>query len=76
MVDAGYEADQRDGEKMDRAARLASADALRRHREANVPMAIWEDEQVKLVSPFDVPLPEEGPEEVAPEPHRRADAGD
>lgn len=72
MVDAGHEADQRDGEKVDRAAREASADAIRRHREANVPMAIWEDERVKLVSPFDVPLPEE----VAPEPHRRAHAGD
>lgn len=44
---------------MDRAVRLAFADAIRRHREANVPMAIWEDEQVKLVSPFDLPLPEE-----------------
>lgn len=38
---------------------LAFADAIRRHREGNVPMAIWEDEQVKLVSPFDIPLPDE-----------------
>lgn len=72
MLEQGHDADRCDGEKMDRAARLASADAIRRHREANVPMAIWEDEQVKLVSPFDVPLPEE----VVPKPHRRAHAGD
>lgn len=72
MHDPAHEADLLDGEKMDRAARLASADAIRRHREANVPMAIWEDEQVKLVSPFDVPLPEE----VSPERPRRAQAGD
>ena len=68
MVDAAHEADLRDGEKMDRAARLASADAIRRHRDANVPMAIWEDEQVKLVSPFDLPLLEE----ASAEPPRRA----
>lgn len=61
------------GEKMDRAVRLAFADAIRRHREANVPMAIWEDEQVKLVSPFDLPLPEEIPAEA---PKRRAVGGD
>lgn len=53
------DADTRDGEKMDRAVMLAFADAIRRHREGIVPMAIWEDEQVKLVSPFGIPLPEE-----------------
>jgi hypothetical protein len=59
MVDAREEADQRDGEKTDRAVRLASTDAIRRHRNASVPMAIWEDEQVKLVSPLDIPLPDD-----------------
>jgi hypothetical protein len=51
--------DLKDGAKMDRAVRNAFADAVRMHRQANVPMAIWENEQVKLVSPFDIPLPEE-----------------
>jgi hypothetical protein len=73
-ADETHDADLRDGEKMDHAVRLAFADAIRRHRQANVPMAIWEDEQVKLVSPFDLPLPEEV---SAPEvPRRRAQAGD
>ena len=70
MLEQAHEADLCDGEKVDRAAHEASGDAIRRHREANVPMAIWEDEQVKLVSPFDVPLPEE----VVPEAPRRAHA--
>lgn len=61
------------GEKIDRAVLAAFADAIRRHREGNVPMAIWEDEQVKLVSPFDIPLPEELPTEA---PRRRALGGD
>lgn len=65
-ADEIHDADLHDGEKMDRAVRLAFADAIRRHREANVPMAIWEDEQVKLVSPFDLPLPEEAPAVAAP----------
>lgn len=58
-ADETHDADLRDGEKTDHAVRLAFADAIRRHRQANLPMAIWEDEQVKLVSPFDLPLPEE-----------------
>jgi hypothetical protein len=53
-----------DGAKMDRAIRAGFADAVRRHREANLPMAIWENEQVRLVSPFDIPLPGEDPAEV------------
>ena len=55
-----YEANVRGGEKMDRAVQQAFADAIHRHREANVPMAIWKDEQLKLISPFDLALPEEG----------------
>jgi hypothetical protein len=61
------------GEKIDRAVQAAFADAIRRHREGNVPMAIWEDEQVKLVSPFDIPLPGENAAEM---PRRRAQGGD
>jgi hypothetical protein len=68
-----------DGTAVDRALQSAFADAVRRHREAGVPMAMWEDGAVKMVSPFDVPLPEE---EVradgasAEGPVRRAQAGD
>lgn len=61
------------GEKVDRAVQAAFADAIRRHREANVPMAIWENEQVKLVSPFDLPLPEE---HSSATPNRRAHGAD
>jgi hypothetical protein len=46
-----------DGAKMDRAVRDGFADAIRLHRAVNLPMAIWKDEQVVLVSPFDIPLP-------------------
>lgn len=53
-----------DGAAMDRAVRDGFADAVRLHREANMPMAIWENEQVRLVSPFDIPLPDEDPAEV------------
>jgi hypothetical protein len=63
--------DPDDGVKMDRAVRAAFADAVRRHRAANVPIAIWEDEQVKLLSPFDIPLSEEVEHQSAP--HEGAD---
>jgi hypothetical protein len=33
--------------------------AVRRHRAADVPMAMWEDGEVREVSPFDIPLPED-----------------
>ena len=53
-----------DGIRMDRAVQDGFADAVRLHRETNLPMAIWENEQVRLVSPFDVPLLGEHPAEV------------
>lgn len=56
--------DAEDGARMDRAVRDGFADAIRLHRKANLPMAIWEDEQVRLVSPFDIPLPGEEPGDV------------
>lgn len=62
-----------DGAKMDRAIRAGFADAVRLHREANMPMVIWENEQVRLVSPFEIPLPGENPAEL---PKRRALGGD
>jgi hypothetical protein len=53
-----------DGAAVDRAMEAAFAEAVRRHREAGVPMAMWEDGAVKMVSPFDIPLPGEEPGEV------------
>jgi hypothetical protein len=53
-----------DGARMDRAVQAGFADAVRLHRESNLPMAIWENEQVRLVSPFDITLPGEDPAEV------------
>jgi hypothetical protein len=53
---------------MDPAVRDGFTDAVRLHRETNLPMAIWENEQVRLVSPFDIPLPDEDAAEV---PERR-----
>lgn len=43
----------------ERAMAAAYADTVRRHRQANVPMAMWEDGRTVLVSPFDVRLPGE-----------------
>jgi hypothetical protein len=62
----------RDGKAIDRVMDLAFHDAVRRHRAANVPMAMWEDGEVVQVSPFDIPLPDD-PEEP---PRQRAHAGD
>ena len=39
------------------AMRAAYIDTVRRHRQANVPMVMWEDGRTVLVSPFDVWLP-------------------
>lgn len=62
-----------DGARVDRALRDGFADAIRRHRDANVPMAIWENDQVRLVSPFDLPLPGESPPDGPERPERGAD---
>lgn len=64
------------GARMDRAARAAAADAIRRHRAANVPMAIWENERVRLVSPFDLPLPEDSMPIDADQTSRHAEGTD
>jgi hypothetical protein len=47
------------GEILDRAMDAAFHEAVRRHRAADVPMVMWEDGEVKQVSPFEIPLPEE-----------------
>jgi hypothetical protein len=44
---------------LDRAMDVAFMDAVRRHRAANVPMVMWENGEVKHVSPFEIPLPGE-----------------
>jgi hypothetical protein len=62
-----------DGSAVDRAVEAAFADAVRRHRVAGVPMAMWEDGAVKLVSPFDIPLPGEDPVE---QPRRQVQGAD
>jgi hypothetical protein len=49
----------RDRTEIDRAFALAFGDAVRRHRAAGVPMAMWQDDHVVLMDPFDVPIPEE-----------------
>ncbi|HEX2080348.1 MAG TPA: AAA family ATPase [Longimicrobium sp.] len=58
----------RDGKAIDRVMDLAFHDAVRRHRAANVPMSMWQDGQVREVSSFDIPLPED----PAEPPRRRA----
>lgn len=62
----------RDGKVIDHAMDLAFYDAVRKHRAANVPMAMWLDGEVREVSPFDIPLPDD----PAEPPKRRASAGD
>jgi hypothetical protein len=61
------------GAAVDRAVEAAFADAVRRHRAAGVPMAMWENGAVKMVSPFDIPLPGEEPADA---PKRRVQGAD
>lgn len=49
----------RDGKAIDQVMDLAFQDAVRRHRAANVPMAMWQDGKVREVSPFDIRLPDD-----------------
>jgi hypothetical protein len=58
----------REGTAVDRAMDLAFQAAVRRHRAANVPMAMWQNGEVLHVSPFDIPLPDD----PAEPPKRRA----
>jgi hypothetical protein len=53
-----------ESDAVDRAARLAFQDAVKRHRQGNVEMVFWEDGQIVLRSPFDIRIPgDEGWEE-------------
>ena len=49
----------REGTPIDRAMKRAFYDAVRHHRMHRVPMTLWVDGAMKLVDPYDVPLPEE-----------------
>jgi len=49
----------RDGRAVDRAVDAAFADAVRRHRQAGVPILVRKNGEPVLVSPFDVRLPGE-----------------
>lgn len=49
----------KDGKAVDRAVDAAFAEAVRRHRQADVPLLVQKDGRPVLVSPFDVRLPGE-----------------
>lgn len=51
----------KDGRAIDRAVDAAFAEAVRRHRQANVPLLVQKDGRPVLVSPFEVRLPGEDP---------------
>ena len=50
-----------EGTAVDRAVDAAFFEAVRRHRQANVPVVIRENGKIVRVSPFDVALPEDEP---------------
>ena len=50
-----------DGAALDRAMHAAFQEAVRQHRAENVPLVMWQDGEVRHVSPFDIPLPEDSP---------------
>ena len=33
--------------------------AIRRHKEAGIPIAVWEDDKVKIIPPDEIRIPEE-----------------
>jgi hypothetical protein len=47
------------GDDLDQAMESAFHEAVRRHRAANEPMVMWEEGEVRHVSPFEIPLPGE-----------------
>jgi hypothetical protein len=60
-----------DDARMQAALDDAFRNAVRRHRAANVPMVMWEDGEVREISPFDIPLPDDPTDP----PMRRAQGG-
>lgn len=46
-------------DEADRAIKVAVIDALRDHKRAGNPVAIWEDGKVRIVPPEEIVLPEE-----------------
>lgn len=55
----------RDGRAVDRAVYNAFLEAVRRHRQAGEPIMIRKNGEVVIVSPFEVPLPEDEPRDDA-----------
>ena len=49
----------KDGRAVDRAVNAAFYEAVRRHRQAGVPILVRKDGRPVEVSPFDIPLPED-----------------
>lgn len=54
----------RDGERLDRAILAARRRVLRLHRQAGVPLVVREGDRIVEVSPDDIHLPEESPDEA------------
>lgn len=54
-----------DGRAVDRAVDAAFYEAVRRHRQGNVPILVRKNGEPTLISPFDVPLPEDEPDRSA-----------
>jgi hypothetical protein len=46
-------------DEIDRAVKEAVLDALRDHKKAGNPVAVWEDGKVKIIQPEDMVLPDE-----------------
>lgn len=52
-------------EGVDRAIVRARREVILRHRRLDLPLAVWRDDQVVLVSPHDVPLPGSPPDDAS-----------
>lgn len=44
------------GEEVDVAIKRGVRDALRRHKQAGNPIAVWQDERVVILQPEDIPI--------------------
>lgn len=61
-----------EGPEVDSAFDRGLEAAVRAHRRSGEPLIVWEDDEVREVSPFDITLPGE---ELPPAPPRRRAAG-
>lgn len=55
MSDRSWAETWADGTQLDEAVRRAVRDAVREHRDRKNPIAIWEDEQVRIVGAHEIP---------------------